>query len=499
NIKGATEVALKNGKKAIKLIEEILELSKLEMIQVRLEERPVYFYSFVYGLYTMLKPRAELKNIHFQMELKIEKGTRILLDLTKFEKIFNNLVGNAIKFTPEGGKVTVILENLNGSQAIRLRVTDSGPGIDKEHLDAIFDRYYQCKNGTLQSGPGIGIGLALVKSYADLFEGQLKVESEKGSGATFEFQFAKKSVAAKQSASEMMDEGQRMDHPLSKEIPRPPLEEVPTLPSVAKRSKILIVEDNHDMAQFIKELLIANYQVIRAEDGIQALALLSQNEGDIDCVVSDIKMPNMDGLELLQHIRANDEWRSLPFLMLTAEVRVSQRFDAFTFGVDDYLIKPFSSDELLKRVKSLLHNSKQRSAWQTKENEQVPPGASKNSPQMTESDLEWLRDLEDIAAKEVSNRRFNLLELSSKMAVSERQLFRRIKRLTGMTPNKYLREMKLYKAKDLLENLTYGTISEVSYAVGFEDPYYFSKIYTMRFGKRPSEYLSKDNSLLKNG
>lgn len=499
NIKGASRIALRNGNQLVKLTDEILELSKLEQISVPLEESAVHFHSFMQGLYSMIQPRAILKGIEMKLDYQVCKNLQVLVDISKFEKIFNNLVGNAVKFTPEGGKVSItVQETQEGS--INLLVEDTGPGIPEKELTHIFERYYQSEYKELFGGYGAGIGLALAKKYADLFEGRLNVVSELGHGTLFAFSFPKKEVTDTQlMPSPPLFEG-HTELNLATEMEQPVLKQPTAIPPViskpASSAHVLVVEDNPDMRHFLQELLAPHYQVLTAEDGQAALDLLESPNNRIDLIVSDVIMPRVDGFQLLTAIRANDEWRGLPFLMLTAEVRTSKRIDAFTFGVDDYLIKPFSTDELLVRIKSVLHNSSQRRGWDKKKSDTQAGMApaeteSQSAARMTAAELDWLKKLEEIVQLEISNRQFNILELASVMAVSERQLFRQIKRLTGMTPNKYLRDIKLYKAKELLEDYTYGTISEVSYAVGFEDSHYFSKIYTARFGKKPAEYMAR--------
>lgn len=499
NIKGASRIALRNGNQLVKLTDEILELSKLEQIEVPLEESAVHFHSFMQGLYSMIQPRAILKRIEMKLDYQLCENLQVLVDIPKFEKIFNNLVGNAVKFTPEEGHVSITVHESHEG-FINLMVEDSGPGIPEKELTHIFERYYQSEYKELFGGYGTGIGLALAKKYADLFEGQLNVVSEVGHGTLFAFSFPKKEVAGDQ----LMPSPQLLpNHPelnLAEEMEQPMLQQPTSIlknpAKPASSAHVLVVEDNPDMRHFLQELLAPHYQVLTAEDGQAALDLLERPNTRIDLIVSDVIMPRVDGFQLLTAIRAHDKWRGLPFLMLTAEVRTSKRIDAFTFGVDDYLIKPFSTDELLVRIKSVLHNSSQRQGWNQKQSVPQPEKApaeteSQSAARMTAAELEWLKKLEEIVQQEISNRQFNILELASVMAVSERQLFRQIKRLTGMTPNKYLRDIKLYKAKELLEDYTYGTISEVSYAVGFEDPYYFSKIYTARFGKKPAEYMAR--------
>ncbi|MEO0473352.1 MAG: response regulator [Bacteroidota bacterium] len=511
NIKGASRIALRNGRKLVKLIEEILELSKLDMIKVELDEKAVNIRSYVQGLYAMLQPKAMAKGIDIQYDDRLTEEDHLLLDLNKFEKIFNNLVENAIKFTPAAGQIFVCLAESTEEGMIDLMVKDTGPGILDKDLHKIFDRHHQIDNVKVSGSYGVGIGLALAKSYAELFQGDIRVESVPGQGTTFVFTFPRKIADRPVNALEEIKYEASRVFPVAISAAKTPLtvsshpeaftEGIQTMNAVNPADAtgttlptVLIVEDNPDMRIFLDELLETHYKVLSAADGIEALEVLEQYASQIDLVVSDIVMPRMDGINLLQKIREHDQWRAMPFLMLTAETQEYRRKDAFTFGVDDYVVKPFSSDELLIRIKTILKNARQRMKWsEDKEDKHLATSGHPKGKliKMTQADLDWLKKLEETARKEIGNRHFNLLELASVMAVSERQLFRKIKRLTGMTPNKYFRDIKLFKAKEYLENYTYGTISEVSYAVGFEDPYYFSKIYSARFGKKPSAYFVK--------
>ena len=229
----------------------------------------------------------------------------------------------------------------------------------------------------------------------------------------------------------------------------------------------------------------------RIKSGVTALPLSSSNARAVtpDLILSDVMMPVMDGFQLLKNLKGSDQFRHIPVIMLTARAALGDKLKALRIGVDDYLLKPFETEELVVRITTLLKNTLERKmlyqpALAGQEQEE-PEG-----PKLLKADLEWLEKLEHLVKEQISDPKFNLPQLASQLFISERQLHRRIKSLIGLTPNKYIREIKLQKARTLLEERICSTVLEVSFAVGFSKADYFSKVFQQRFGKLPSAYLS---------
>ena len=263
---------------------------------------------------------------------------------------------------------------------------------------------------------------------------------------------------------------------------------IPTIIANGFDHTILIVEDHLQMQAFIQELLQSFANTILANNGREALEILKEKNHNINLIISDVMMPEMDGFTFLEIIKNENQWQLIPTIMLTARADISDKLNALTIGVDDYLIKPFEPEELIARVKNILENIDLRKEKDTtngtldKEDEPV-------LETLESADIKWLKELEILAFDKVTSPNFNIGQLAYEMAIGERQLNRKVKKITGLTPGNYLKEIKLQKARQFLESKAYSTVAEISYEVGFNTPQYFSKIYKIRFGKLPSEYF----------
>jgi DNA-binding response OmpR family regulator len=251
----------------------------------------------------------------------------------------------------------------------------------------------------------------------------------------------------------------------------------------------MIIEDNLEVKSFVNDLLSDSYKTIIFDDGQQALNYLEVSKNGppiIDLILSDINMPNLDGYELAKILKEDKKWSTIPLIMLTAKTEEQDKIQALRLGVDDYICKPFSPIELKLRISNALDNYNKRKVYQ-KELHEVNFDFEKT----ISADQQWLKDLEE-NAKEALNKEINLTAgfLSSTMAIGERQLARKVKLLTGMTVGKYIVEVKLQKARHLLESKAFNSVAEVSFQCGFSSPSYFAKIYRENFGKNPSTYLS---------
>lgn len=309
-------------------------------------------------------------------------------------------------------------------------------------------------------------------------QGNLSVESKWGIGSTFTFSFPAK--VAKATAALAVDEPATETE----------IEDVTLSPpaTTGQKAKILLVEDNPDMQQMIQQLLATDYEYVQARDGQEAWEMLSGNHPDvqdISLILSDIMMPRMDGYALLDRIKADEAWRRKPVVMLTARASESDKLDALRMGVDDYLTKPFSPEELKARLANLIGNYQARKQFLADEQ-----GVAEDSgPQLSQVDQAWLKQAEEIIMEAIEQGiKLSAAYLAGEIGLSERQLFRRIKALTGLSVNKYIQEIKLQKARRLLKDKVFNTIAEVAYASGFNTPGYFSKIFEAHFGKSPGEY-----------
>jgi signal transduction histidine kinase/DNA-binding response OmpR family regulator/ligand-binding sensor domain-containing protein len=481
---GQLEVMERNGTKLLGLVEEILDLSKLEAQKLELEEKPTSIYPFFQRLFSNYESAASYKNIKWSFEAKDMDDLQLYLDRGKVEKIINNLLSNALKFTPHDGEISMKMEDR--TNYIRISVEDSGEGVHPDDLKHIFDRFYQSKLPERKAQGGTGIGLALSKELTQLMGGHLFAESTFGQGSCFMLDLPKKLVFSEEITT---DEALFTEEETVEMLP-------PT--TIREGAKILVVEDHPDMQVFVQSILGEHYPVHAVDNGQAALDYL-QSGAEIDLIVSDVMMPIMDGFQLLEELKESDDFRQIPVVMLTARAALDDKLKALRIGVDDYLTKPFVAEELLVRIQNLLKNYYARQEWQdTLEDQEeletvtvaTQPKDIKAAAKISQEDLLWLEELEATCKDYCANNNYNISWLAAELAISERQLRRKIKELTGLTPQKYLTMVRLQLARTLIEERKYKSIAQVMYHVGFQKSSYFAKLFKEQFGRSPSDYMN---------
>ena len=508
----------RNGNQLLKLINEILDLSKLESGKLELQEESVHLYAFLENLLAQFYSFGISEDIELSFDYQGEEKLQVLLDKSKVEKIVQNFLSNALKFTPPKGKVNVLV--VETDHHVSISVKDTGKGIHPQDLPFIFDRFYQSKHDKGMVQGGTGIGLSLCRELAELMGGNVSAESELGIGSIFHFNFPKKPVehallSENEPTTSQTGLGVRSEEPGLHEMPVVATEKtilLPTNRSGAKRTTILLVEDNPDLQDYIK-ILLPEYNIITANNGKAALDLLMAEHGDTkedgqiassvplpstlhplpDLIISDLMMPIMDGFEFLEKVKSDDRWRHIPMIMLTAKVNIKAKLNALRIGVDDYLTKPFEEEELKARINTLLRNYRERMELFSKgsdaDNGQEKEGLLKGRPVIAHADAEWLENVERVFSSHLSDSRFKIDLAAHHLNLSLRQFQRRIKQITGLAANQYLQEMRLKEAKDHLYNGKYLTVKEAGFAVGYRNTKYFSTLFQKRFGKPPSSYI----------
>lgn len=502
-----------NGQNLLNLIGEILDLSKLESGKLALNESAIILLPFVKRRIAQFESHAQHQDIQFIFQYRPDPYLQVLVDGEKFEQVINNLLSNALKFTPAKGTIKVFVKD--SGNAISFTVKDTGAGIHPEDLPYVFDRFYQSKQADAPAQGGTGIGLALCQEYAKLFEGKIHVESELGAGSTFVFQFPKKEVLGMvelEKEAILIEEtnGAHEQKELKKALPDFAASNI----SNGEKVNVLIVEDNPALRQYLQLLLEEHYQVTMAENGKVALEMLRQasasvvpqNDNSInkpenaysetmsspDLIISDVMMPVMDGFQLLESLKASDKWRHIPVVMLTARAELEDKLTALRIGVDDYMLKPFEEEELLTRVGNLLMNYKARSfiSNEVQEKESASERSESKKPHpVSVEDQEWLQHLEITVKTHLADSNFTMEKLGALLFISRRHLQRRIKLLTGLTPNQYIREVRFQMARQMLETRSKNSVKQVAAAIGMKDFEYFSRQFKKRFGKLPSDVL----------
>ena len=472
------EFARRNGHKLQKLIDEILDLSKLENNKLEVARKPVHFYPYLIEHLAQYQSFADSDRLTFRTLYKADESLWLMLDTSKFEKIIDNFLSNALKFTPQGGVVTLAIEKRGGD--IMCSVHDTGRGIHPDDLPFIFDRFYQAKQGDIKTEGGTGIGLSLSKELAELMGGKVWAESEPGKGSTFFYQFPMTALSPelKPSLAEIVNEREHGASVTDEEL----------VHRLSSETNILLVEDNDDLREYLA-FLLSEATVSTAENGQVAWDAITTMNSLPDIIISDFMMPVMDGMQLLKKIKADDRFRHIPTIMLTAKANTDSKVHALRIGVDDYLTKPFREEELKARINNLIQNHKERlSIFLEQKNGQS--GTAIERPMMAEVDNHWLEQVEEIVGAQFTNPKLSVTDLAEQVSLSERQFRRRLKQLSGMTPSQYIQEMRLQKAYLLLSDGTYSSSKEVCFATGFNDARYFARLFQKRFGIKPSELKS---------
>ncbi len=456
-------------------VNEILDFSKLEAGKLEVKKDSVNLHSYLQMFIEPFQQAAALQQVHLSFHAHLPSHNTYMVDKGKITDILNNLLSNALKFTPPGGLVQFTIREEPGS--LLLTIKDSGFGIAPGEQEQVFKRYYQAKDGKHTRG-GTGIGLAFTKELVLLMGGQITLQSNPGEGAEF---WVSLPAAVEASAPTRSPKNITNEVPASMEIPPTAIQPI-TFPNTT----ILLVEDNIGLQQFIS-LELAQYHIILAGNGAEAIRILENAEQQypaVNLIISDIMMPVMDGFAFLDHIKQVEAWKKIPVIMLTARTNSNDKLNALRIGVDDYMIKPFVTEELLARVSNLLQGYYQR----------TPETAMTGLPDTARNPIPrqpgWLLSIEQLVKQKLQDQTlFTVDDIAEEMGLSTRQLQRNIKAETGLTPNTYIKEIRLHFARQLLEQKSFATLAACSQAVGFNDPHYFSKLYFDRFGIKPTELL----------
>jgi signal transduction histidine kinase/ligand-binding sensor domain-containing protein/DNA-binding response OmpR family regulator len=466
-----------------RLLQQILDFRKVESGNMKLHVSRGELVGFIQeACVNNFEPLAKKKNINFI----ITGQTKIsaFFDTDKMDKILFNILSNAFKYTPEQGTIELNIQSVlkNDIQYVKIFVNDTGTGIDPERLPYIFDRFI----GNDAHYDSNGIGLSLTKELVEIHKGNISVESQVNVGTCFvvelpidgsfytEQEIAEKVEKIKTDAEILLALNDESDSTVA----------IPEKSITTKSNKtVLIVEDNPDLLMVLTGSLSRFYSVIQATNGEEALAKLNENE--IDLVVSDVMMPVMDGLTLCKKIKENLEISHTPVLLLTAKNQIEDRIESYNAGADAYISKPFDMTVLIARLNSLLFNRQKRNQEFQSSLTIHPKNYENNS-----IDDQFLRDAIKVVEDNLENFEFTHEQLIDAMNTSKSTLYRKIKSLTGLAPSDFVRNIRLKHACLMLQSDT-GNISDIAYAVGFNDPKYFSTCFKAEFGLTPREYIKR--------
>ncbi|MCP5052851.1 MAG: response regulator, partial [bacterium] len=506
----------RNAQRLLRLINQLLELSKLDSGKMILEARETNIISFVKGIAASFRLLAEQKELDLRFQFRPEEsgnetGTRgifLWVDHRKMEAVLSNLLVNAFKFTPPGGEIIITLSTNpvrdtdfpTGSADIS--VCDTGPGIPMEQIPYIFDRFYQADGTYEHHQKGSGIGLALSRALVELHHGTIEAGNRENKGSEFTLRLpmgnahlqpnempgapvSAKGVpdAVKDALTDVNISGDIHEIEMAREqeeaIPETQLG-LEAGAGVEEKNIVLVVEDSADLREYIKEAIEPFYTAIGAPDGREGI----QRAREIipDLIVSDIMMPNVDGYELCKTLKNDVKTSHIPIILLTAKASEANIIQGLETGADDYITKPFSTSILNARIKNLIDV---RSKLQTNINREMTRQPDKSS--VSKIDREFLKELHDLISKNLSDENFNVEQLSKKLYMSRGHLHRKIAALSGITPTEFIRTYRLKRGAELLEQ-NFGTVLEVALEVGFTNSSYFSKCFKDKFHQLPSEY-----------
>jgi len=478
NLEPDLQLAYRNSKHLHNLMNEVLDLAKMEAGKLENEEQTITLVPLLRRMLYSFQSMADLKGITLTFASSLSEELTFVTDLPKLEKILNNLLSNAVKFTPKDGEISLSARWLKADTMVELVVEDNGSGIAPDDLPFIFDRFYQSRQGSDNQQGGTGIGLALAKQLAQLLNGDLQVESQLGKGSRFVLNLPLENVSGGESIAEVeLDEKEASTNSALGE-------ETQVLPFKPifinnQKPKLLIVEDHSDMSQYLLTSLSKNYQCTVAFDGKEALEKLEKESFDL--ITSDVMMPNMDGFALREQINQREEWRKIPFILLTARTLETDKLKGLQLGVDDYITKPFNLPELEARIHNLLQNKISRDQWAEEEDTTETVAVT--------ADEQLLQSAEQLVLERLNDPEFSVAVMAQQLGYSSRNLSRVFGKLTGLSPVKFILEIRLQKARQLLESGQYPSVTEVRYEVGIESASYFTKKFAERFGKSPKEFL----------
>ena len=465
------QIVQRNVLVLIQLVSEILDFRKVQNGKMELRLSDFNLAESMKQWIKLFSASAQKKHIAISMDAP--DTIMLRADQDKIERICYNLLSNALKYTSEGGEITLTAKEENGR--VMISVADNGCGISSDELPYIFDRFYQAKN----AGRGTGIGLAIVKAFTELHHGEVSATSIEGKGSTFTIHIPvrQKGEVTNQSTEKIE---QLVEPSSAEEVPNQArhIDEL-IQPYQTDKPEVLIIDDNIDIRTYLRSVLSEKYNVSEAADGKAGLELARKIVPDI--VLSDIMMPVMDGLAFCQQLKTDKAISHIPVILLTARSLDEQRAEGYEHGADAYLSKPFSLRLLLSRIDNLIESRKKLNQTWSKGVEDDEIGNISN-----EIDKSFLKQLRKIIQENLANSDLSVEQIGDEIGLSRVQLYRKVKALTGYSPVEIVRKARLTRARHLLQT-TERTVSEVAYAVGFSTPSYFSKCYKDEFGENPKK------------
>jgi len=469
------DLMLINAKRLYNLVDQLFEFRKTEMGTRQLRVAKSDIVSFVFEIYESFKPISEKSNIRYTYH-STEAKLAFYFDKDAMERILFNLLSNAFKYTSADHQVSIELFKKN--EDVLIKVADTGVGISKENLVKVFDRFYQVNNREMNLGSGVG--LSFTKRLVELHHGHIIVESEPGKGSIFTITIPMNDAF--------------YDKDLHVESPFYELSIVTESPVALddctvgegldeKETKLLIVDDNKEILAYLQDFFGQSYEVSVAFDGKMALEMLEHQQ--FDMIISDVMMPELDGLHFCKHVKQNINTSHIPLILLTARTETSQQIRGLEMGADDYVTKPFSTNLLEAKITNLLRSRKLLKKYYSTSKEIVPENIAFNTV-----DEEFLKTAIFIIEMHLSDTEFSVVKFSREIGMSKSNLYSKLRAITGESVNDFIKRIRFKRAVELMLTKKY-TFAQIAYTCGFRTPSYFSTAFKQHYGVMPREYIKK--------
>jgi signal transduction histidine kinase/ligand-binding sensor domain-containing protein/DNA-binding response OmpR family regulator len=471
----------RNAKRLLNLVNQLLDFRKLEVQELRFNAVEGDIVTFIKDTVYSFSDLSEKKDIRLEFHSPLN-SLETIFDQDKLEKILYNLLSNAFKFTPEHGAVSVEVkfDNEGESKWLQIDVRDTGIGIATDKQERIFDRFFQSDLPKSLVNQGSGIGLSITKEFVKIHGGTIAVQSDLGKGSCFTVRIPINEVVSTGGSPSM----EAVFSPVPDDVLNESLEQTSD-----KKPVLLLVEDNEDFRFYLKDNLKQAYRVIEARDGVEGWKQAIDHIPDL--IVSDVMMPQMNGIELCRKIKSDKRVSHIPIILLTARSAEEQKLEGFEVGTDEYITKPFNFEILVSRIRNLIL---QREKFQKSFPRQFDVKASELN--ITSLDEKFIQDALKCVEENVSVTEFSVEDLSHELGISRAHLYKKIHSLTGKSPLEFIRSIRLQHAAQLLER-SQLTVAEVAYKIGFNNPKYFAKYFKDEYHMLPSVYAAqkrKNNS-----
>lgn len=476
-----------------RLLQQILDFRKVESGNMKLKVTSGDIVSLIRDVCdSNFMPLIQKKKLTFTFESP-EETIQAYFDVDKIDKVVFNLLSNAYKYTGEGGEIKVALSVFlqNGHTYLSIIVSDTGKGIASEDIDKIFTRFYT--NQHWVSSETNGIGLSLTKELLELHHGTISVESEVGRGSSFTViipidkeSYTEAEINVESSQDLKRESGIGTVNAENNILDWKQLEEGDINTTISD-IRLLLVEDNEELLYLMRRILSKHYYVLTAKNGIEALEVMKEYEADI--IVSDVMMPEMDGLELCRVVKGNLDTSHIPIILLTAKNSAEDRIKCYNAGANAYISKPFELKVLEARIDNFLAEKKSKQEEFRSDAEDI----NFNLLDATDIDKEFLKKVTDVIQENLSSSTFDVVQLADALAMSKSSLYRKTKAIIGLSPVEFIRNVRLKQGVKMLKNKSIS-VSEVAYICGFSNPKYFSTCFKEEFGVTPKEFQKSDTS-----